>query len=204
MVEPIGAVGTAASLVSLGAQALAAVKKDGVGRLRGLVAADLRSAHEIDDAWRERVAAFWSSQGVDPTLNGALAGWLASGDARYVGEIEERWRSLLGALGLDRVGIEAVLGVTAHSLRSSFARAQPDEIAAIHAEAERVLQGVNVSADTVVRRIGEIVGELVGDLQRSGGRRMVRLTYRRSRGRLRAGRRSWRRLPVRSRRAGAR
>jgi len=106
---------------------------------------------------------------VDYDLGGALLAWLATGEPAHADRAIERWRQLLVGnreLRLTVVGeIETITALTAASLRDNFARAQPDEIVAIHAEAERMLHvGVagatrDVRAGTILRRRGLSPGE---------------------------------------------
>jgi len=161
VIDPIGGVGTGASVISLLWQALDAVK--GKDSIRSLVAKELRAAHDIDAPKRAAVAEVWTSQRVDYDLGGALLAWLATGDPAHAARAVERWRELLAGnreLGLTVGEIETITAVTAASLRDNFARAQPDEIAAIHAEAERMLHAIDASAraiDELTARVDELL-----------------------------------------------
>ena len=162
MVDPSGIVGTAFDVAPLVKRAVdAVVGNSSVAELRRLVAGDLRSAHAIDAARRKRVAEAWTSQGVDPDLNSALTSWLASGDETFISAAGARWRSLLTApeFGLSAVELDEIVAVTTTSLLRHFARAQPDDIAALHGEAERIRHAIDVSSDDVVDRIRQLLTE---------------------------------------------
>ena len=161
MIDPLSGVGTGASVISLLWQAIDAVK--GNESIRSLVAQELRAAHDIDLSKRKAVADAWTSQRVDYDLGGALLAWLATGDPAHADRAVERWRELLAGnreLGLTIGEIDTITAVTAASLRDNFSRAQPDEIAAIHAEAERMLHAIDASAraiDELTARVNELL-----------------------------------------------
>jgi len=154
MVDPLGVAGIAVDVAPLAARAVnVIVGKGSVAKLRGFVAGDLRRAHEIAAGRRNAVANLWESQGVDPDLNRALTSWLASGDASFVRDAMTRWRVIVSDrdLALNSGELDAIVTVTMASLRRNFARAQPNEIAAIHAEAERILHAIDASTDAIAQ-----------------------------------------------------
>ena len=159
MVDPLGVAGIAVDVAPQAARALnVIVGRGSVAKLRGFVAGDLRGAHEIAAGRRKAIANVWESEGVDPDLSGALTLWLASGDASFLRDAMGRWRVIISDrdLALDGGELDAIVTVTMASLRRNFARAQPNEIAAIHAEAERILHAIDASADAI-GRLGELL-----------------------------------------------